>query len=224
MTSDRAAKIVAILPKCTGSVSLLCSALLINHLVRSPGQLSKVTNRLLLGLSATDMLYTFIMPFLSSWMVPRDLVDAYGNPINVFMNTGNVHTCTMQGTLDQFASKASWMYNAELAFAYLFTIRVHRGEQELERFEPLLHAMAIILALCAAIIPLPYKAYNHAGGAFCWLAPSPGGCDTVVPGDGGQTCQRGENFAILHMAIIHTVFCYPGYSAAINDWCLLDGI
>src|SRR6056300_1234721 len=100
MTSDRTAKIIAILPKCTGSLSMLCSALLINHLIRSLNQLSKVTNRLLLGLSSTDMLYTFIMPFLSSWMVPRDLVDAYGNPINVYMNTGNVHTCTMQGTID----------------------------------------------------------------------------------------------------------------------------
>lgn len=137
------AKIIAILPKCTGSVSMICSAFLIQHLVRSPGQLSKMTNRLLLGLSSTDMLYTFIMPFLSSWMVPRDLVDAYGDPINVFMNTGNVHTCTMQGTIDQFASKASWMYNAELAFAYLIAIRVHMGDKKLERFEPLFHATPI---------------------------------------------------------------------------------
>ena len=96
-SSDRTAKIIAVLPKCTGSLSIACSGLLVNHLDRTPGQLSKVTNRLPLGSSLSDVLYTFVMPFLSSWMVPRNLVDAYGEPVNVFMNTGNVRTCTMQG-------------------------------------------------------------------------------------------------------------------------------
>lgn len=196
---DRNAKIIAILPKCTGSVSLVCSALLINHLVHTPGQLSKVSNRLLLGLSVSDMLYTFIMPFLSSWMVPSDLFDAYGNEVNVFQNTGSVRTCTMQGTIDQFAAKTSWMYNAELAFAYLVAVRFRRGERMLDRFEPLLHAVPVILGLLAAVIPLPYEAYNHAGGAFCWIAPSPGKCESVEKGDGGQACQRGKNYVNLRI-------------------------
>lgn len=102
-------------------------------------------------------------------------------------------------TIDQFASKTSWMYNAELALAYLIAVRFQKGEQTLIKFEPLLHATPILLGLLAAIIPLPYQAYNHAGGAFCWLAPSPGGCDKVVPGDGGQTCTSGTNYVILRI-------------------------
>lgn len=170
---------------------------MMNHLIRTPKQLSKVTNRLLLGLCISDALFTFFVAFMTTWMVPRDLHNAWGEEIDVVMNVGNIHTCTMQGFLDHLGSKMSWVYNAELAVAYLIAIRYRKGERYLVKFEPLLHATAITFGLTTAIIPLPYDAYNFSRGAYCWLAPSPTGCTLVKPGDGGQTCQRGRNFETL---------------------------
>lgn len=137
---------------------------------------------------------------MSSWLVPRDLFDAYGEEVIVYMNTGNMHTCTMQGFLDQFASKCSWTYNALLAFSYYVAVRFRKGEKTLVRFEWILHAIPIVSGLVAAIIPLPYTAYNHAGGAFCWLAVSPQGCGGE-PKDGIEAapCERGMNFGALRL-------------------------
>mmetsp|Transcript_1939 Transcript_1939/g.5129 ORF Transcript_1939/g.5129 Transcript_1939/m.5129 type:complete len:581 (-) Transcript_1939:7-1749(-) len=178
-------KLIVIGPKVTGGLSIICSSILINHLVRSPRKLKKVTNRLLLCLALSDMLYTFIMPFLSSWMVPKDMTDADGKKVDVFGAAGNTATCAMQGTIDQFSSKTSWVYNAELAFAYFVSIRFRRGERALERFEPLLHLIPNALGLIVAVIPLHYQAYNFAGGGFCWIALSPEGCL--------EECERGGN-------------------------------
>lgn len=198
-------KITAVMPKCVGALSLVCSGFVINHICRTPGQLSKVTNRLLLGLSCADVIYTFVLPCMTSWMVPPDLRDSCGQDVYVYMNTGNMHTCTMQGFLDQFSSKCSWTYNAVLAFSYFVAVRFRSGEKMLVRYEKLLHGVPIVLGLLAAIIPLPYQAYNHAGGAWCWLAVSPQGCDkknkTCVgcEDQGREPCERGENYDVLRL-------------------------
>ena len=165
------------MPKCTSTISMICSAFLLNHLIHTPKQLSKVNNCQLLCLSITDTLHVFNTFFLTTWMVPLDLVDAYEREIiNVFMNTGNIQTCTMQGFNDQLFSKTSWIYNTELALAYLVAIRYQKGKSYIVKLEPLFHVLPLTFGLLAAITPLPYESYNFAGGVFCWIVASPTGC------------------------------------------------
>ncbi|CAB9496626.1 expressed unknown protein [Seminavis robusta] len=193
------AKLIALSPKVTGSISLVCSALLINHVTRTPGQIQKVSNRILLGVAISDALYTFVTPFLSTWMVPPNVVDANGNMVEIYGAAGTQATCTAQGFLDNFSSKSSWMYNAELAVVYLVLVKFRQGEEYLKNYELCLHAIPLFLGLFAAILPLPYQAYNATGGWLCWVAESPLGCSEHPT----VSCDRGANWRTLRF--------YTGY-------------
>jgi len=193
------AKLIAISPKVTGALSWPFSGLLIHHIFNTPGQLSKVTNRLLLGVTITDCLYTFVTPFLSTWMVPASVVNAYGEEVDIYGNIGTELTCTIQGFCDQMFSKSSWMYNAELAVAYLIMVRYREGNKWLTKYEPILHILPLMLALYCAILPLVYQAYNPTGGWLCWIAESPLKCSE----NPDVECARGANWDFLRKATGH---------------------
>lgn len=175
-------------------LSLICSSILVRHLVLSR-QLNKVANRVFLGVTCSDMLYTFAAPFLSTWMVPRNVVDANGATVDIYGNVGTPLTCSLQGFFDQLASKSSWFYNAELAVVYLILMRFRTGEKRLVQYEYILHAIPISLGLTAAILPLPYQNYNATGGWLCWIAESPLGCSDNANVD----CDRGDHWPMLRL-------------------------
>lgn len=190
MESSRFAKMIAITPKVSAALSLICSSFVVNHLLRTPGQIKKISNRVFLGVTICDMLYTFVAPFLTTWAVPSEVYDADGNEVDIYGSSGTQLTCTLQGFLDQLSSKSCWTYNAELAVVYLVLLRFRTGESWLESHEIFLHAIPVSVGLFASILPLRNNAYNATGGWLCWIAESPLGCHDNPYVD----CERGDQW------------------------------
>jgi len=195
-----APRFATIAPKVVGSISMICSCFLIFDILRSKTKRSKVTNRLLVSLSVTDLLYTFFVAFLTTWPVPTDLRDYNGDLVESYGNAGTVGTCRMQGFLDQFAAKSSYLYNAELATAYYLMIQFGWNEEKMRRIEPIFHGVALVTGLVCAIVPLAYNALNATGEFSCWIADTPLGCV-----DGGVECDGGENFKLLRHVLSDSI-------------------
>jgi len=87
--SDFQQKFVAIVPKVTGGLSIVGSSYIIWHVASSRKRLSKPYHRLLLNMSAQDLIYS-VRSFVSTWAIPSDTP-------GVYMNVGNTQTCTAAG-------------------------------------------------------------------------------------------------------------------------------
>ena len=68
MTNNTSIQIaVAIAPKVTGFISLVASTFLTYYVLSSKERRSKVVNRLILGLSISDILFSLFVAFMSTW-------------------------------------------------------------------------------------------------------------------------------------------------------------
>ena len=84
---------MVLLPKCTGALSILGSSAISCDILFHGDRTKKMETtsaRILLALSLSDIIYTFLAHILGTWMVPvADYPD-------VFMASGNRATCTAQ--------------------------------------------------------------------------------------------------------------------------------
>jgi len=186
---------VVLTPKIMGFISMICSSFLMFDILRSKTRRSKVPNRLLVSLSATDFLYTFFVAFLTTWPVPQDVVDNNGNGVDILWSAGNRASCRMQGFLDQFFAKSCYVYNAELATTYFIMIKFGWTEERMRKIEWVFHVVALSIGLVCAIVPISYNAFNPTEGGFsCWISETPINCR-------GDQCDGGANFMQLQYAL-----------------------
>ena len=147
-------KALAITPKITSSMSILCAVFIIKEVIADHrNNKGKASLRALLGVSIIDILASSGW-FLSTWAAP------VGS--NAVFAVGNTQSCTYQGFLLQVAIGAP-MYNSMLALYYLLTINYGWTEQDLRRIEPYLHASVLTFAFGTGIILIPLNVYNHIG-------------------------------------------------------------
>lgn len=181
-------KAVAITPKITSSISIMCSVFIIKEVItehrRNKG---KATLRALMGMSVIDVLASSGW-FLSTWAAPV-------GSSNAAFAAGTTASCTYQGFLLQVAIGAP-MYNATLALHYLLIIRYGWHEQDLRRIEPYLHAFVLIFAFGTGIALIPLGIYNHIG-AVCWTMGLPQGCENSNHKPSDVLCERG-NYAWIY--------------------------
>jgi len=84
---------LAIVPKVTSALSIFGSGFITFDALR-PHKVRSSYQRLLVGMSICDLSMSGGI-FMSTWPMPRDVP-------NVFGNVGNVRTCTAQGFFEQF--------------------------------------------------------------------------------------------------------------------------
>ena len=146
-----------IIPKFTGVISMTASTLLARHIITKKkwGDIS-LTNKILFCISIVDIISSFFVDFLSSWMAPRE------TPNSSFA-AGTTGTCSAQGFISVFS--LVYFATSYTALAVLYWLVVNRGwtknqmEQRRIRFSFLLPQL--VVALCAALSPLFFGAYNY---------------------------------------------------------------
>ena len=197
-----------VLQKISCFLSAIGSLMIISQVTRSAFNRSKPQQRLILGLSISD-LCTSIIWILTPLFMPVDsgAVGAIGNQT----------TCNIQGFIVTLNASAV-LYMCALQLQYLLTIKYGWSETRIRGVERYMHGVPWCLGLAAAITQLSLKLFNPADWD-CWIAPYPSDCISSHEVKKGGTeltetnCIRGDNaeiyrwsffFAPLWMAI---VFC-----------------
>ncbi|KAL7532153.1 hypothetical protein ACHAXR_004470 [Thalassiosira sp. AJA248-18] len=188
MSYSPRSKTLALLPKCTGFLSLLGSAFIFQDVVFHKKPVHRVYHRLVLGLSCSDMLAS-IVNILSTWPIPDGTA-------NVYLASGTTQTCTAQGFFNELGNLATPLYNMSLCVYYVLVIRNGWAEDRIRSAaEPFMHAVPMTIAFTIAILGIPFTLYNNSGW-LCWIASY--GCEN-------GTCERGQHaniFRWVHYAII----------------------
>jgi hypothetical protein len=100
---------LAVIPKITGSLSLIGSVWIVVEILTTKEKRHNVYNRLLCMRSLVDCIISGWY-FASTWPIPRDSED------DVVYNVGNMNTCTTQGFILQFSLATplcKWVYKQE---------------------------------------------------------------------------------------------------------------
>ncbi|CAB9524246.1 expressed unknown protein [Seminavis robusta] len=193
MVSSMQSKVLAILPKCTGGLSLVGSISIVYDLVKKihlkPSGSANTFQRIMLGLSCFDLICSFCN-VLSTWPSPDDS--------GVHMAVGNTQTCTAQGFFNELGNVGAVLYSVSLSLHYVWQISSPGLRNRLPpKQEVWLHVVPMILALIMAVLGLPLDLYNNSGW-LCWYAPYPKGCN-------GDECTRGQLAGIfrwIHYGIV----------------------
>ena len=68
---------IVVIPKIGATLSILCSAFMAQDILKSPEKRVKMTNRVLLASSISDIIFSTTCHFFGTWPVPQGLV--YGS-------------------------------------------------------------------------------------------------------------------------------------------------
>ena len=136
---------------------MIGSTLLTRHVITAKKQWGEIslTNKILLWISIVDIIASFFVFFMSSWMVPR-------GTDGVEFAAGTTATCMAQGFFDVFS--IVYFATAYTELAVLYWLILHWGwttnkmEQRRVRFSFLLPP--IFVSLCFAVPPLFFDMYN----------------------------------------------------------------
>ena len=151
--------------------SILASIVILVVINRSHEGLSTTLNRLLFGLSFSDILSsTFLC--LGTLPAPKEYADVIWNA------KGNIASCEAQGFFIFVGSMAAPLYNCSLCFYYLTILKFNKKEDFIkQKIEPFLHAVPILFSLLGGFIILGLNAFNP-NMTYCFIGPDPT-CDDV---------------------------------------------
>jgi hypothetical protein len=153
-------RILAILPKVSGTLSCFFSGVIIYTILRDKKRRSRTYHRLIFGISCCDLSASFWLA-LSTWPIPED---------GALWAVGNETTCNLQGFFTQLGIASSF-YNASLSFYYVLVVRYGWKEHQLkwaERF--FFHSIPLLWGLVSAITGLSIGVYGNAS-LWCWVSP-----------------------------------------------------
>ena len=189
--TERQVKILAITPKCTGTISILCSFYIVQLVLRSAEKRKRAYHRLLLCMSINDIIGSFFAYTLST--LPMPIGWSWGA-------TGTLKTCTVAAFFNQGGNLAAPLYKGSLATFYLVTIVYGWKEERIQELEPMFHIIPNSLGWGTAIAGIFLKLYAP-DNWMCWIAPYPQECTTsLMSHEIGTNCVRGDNFKIYRFA------------------------
>lgn len=189
---------LALIPKFTASLSFFGSAYIIQDSLRSRKKRQKVYHRLMIGLSAFDLVASTVN-FLSTWPSP------VGTPGAIWAS-GTTQTCTAQGWFNEMGNIATPLYTAMLCWYYILVIHWGWKEDRVRPYEKVMHSLPVLAGLTMSIIGTSLDAFNNASW-LCWFAELPPSCrdDPLVE------CERGYYASVLqetHYAILWTAIVF----------------
>ena len=176
-----------IIPKIGATLSTLCSIFVAQGILKLTERRAKMTNRVILVISISDIIFSTTCNFFVTWPVPQGLVYGYSE---------NQGTCTAQGLLIIFSVTCGAFYNTTLALTYLLQVRYEWSEEKLRRYDIFFILVPIFVGLVISTSQIPYSAYNFTGGWACVVAASPLGWYAK---DSGFECIRGANARKLQL-------------------------
>jgi hypothetical protein len=167
MSTEYSAKtiLLAVVPKFPALLSMFGSLFIVLDVSRSPQKRKRLTNRIMLGLSCSDILASFIY-FVGTWFIPRGTIGQYGP---IFLASGNTATCTASGFFTQLAI-SSPLYNGSLCMCYLLSTKYSWSDRSLRKIEPFLHAVPICFAIGTATAGAALNLYGSVEW-LCWVNP-----------------------------------------------------
>lgn len=137
-----------ILSAISGLISMVSSISLIWMISRSKNGFSKVSHRILTGLSIADILYSLRYVLLNIYS-PKELSDKF------WTASGNDATCLCASVIISFSMICAQYYNASLNVYYLFVVKYEKSEDWIrKRVEPLLHILSVLVGLSFMIYTL----------------------------------------------------------------------
>lgn len=187
---------LAMAPKFTSGLSILCSAVIINEIaILDRSKIKKVYHRLLLAISVCDI-FKALGEFCSTWPIPENAAD------NIAWNIGTQGTCIWQASWIQFGI-VSPLLNMSLSMYYVLVIRYGWTEARLHGWvERCMHVLPVLFAASVTIAGVFMDLYNSAN-LWCWIAPYPANCLQSYKNGGVTTCERGDNASIFQWAFYY---------------------
>lgn len=157
----------------TGSLSSIASVLVLYVIFKSPRGLKTVYNRIIFGLTTSNLLMSIAIAF-NTLPMPTDMIYNQFQGIVV----GNSYSCTAQGFFMSFGAAWSVTYCASLQVYYMFSIRKKRTDEQIAKcLEPTLHVVSLGYALAYSLSLLAFEAYNPTPlDAWCTAAVYPWWC------------------------------------------------
>ena len=106
---------IFIIPKIGGTLSIICSAFVDQDVLKLPERHAKMTNRVILDLSISDIIFSTSAHIFGTWPVTQVLVHG---------SSGNQGTCTAQGLLMIVSGLCAAVYNMTLALTNPTSIEI----------------------------------------------------------------------------------------------------
>jgi len=187
-------KVLAIIPKFTGMISLLCSLLLATYILSSRKRRSSVFGRIMVGLSISDI-FSSAMMFLSTWPMPTNSWLHWGA-------AGTARTCSAQGFFLQLGLCTATFYQATLLLYYFLTIVKKKRESQIKKCKIFFHLVPCTVGLGTSIAGLVLELYNPTSrGSVCWIAEYPAYCSKSL------SCDRGHNAILYQWWFLYVFVC-----------------
>ena len=189
---------ISIIPKVTGMLSLMGSALIIHDGIRIlrrtlNGLVPSTYHRILVSMSAFDIISS-MCNFLSTWPSPR------GTP-GAFQAVGTQGTCTAQGFFSEVGNITVVLYNAMLCVYQVLSIRKGWKEYYLSNIQWVFHVIPILVGLTMGIMGLVFSIFGPAQH-MCWFVTDP----------------PGGLFRTIHFGIIWSAITYVSVGMLLIYW------
>jgi len=211
----------AVVPRFSGSLSAISSAVIIYVILRSEKGLSSIYHRIMFGMSIADILGSSAIALTSlpmpSYMYKEKEFGYYWAGTRL----GNTYTCNAQGFFASFGPAIMFSYNATLCIFYTCSIAFNMREQKIRRYvEPIIHGLPVLVGLSYAVPPLFLEMYNPGITSYAWCAPLPYPDECVYQ---DVQCVRGSpkamNFLMMMLrCFIPTVFSIIVVSMVLIIW------
>jgi len=170
----------AIVPRITGSISVVSSSLLIYLIYRSKPKLSTIYNRIMFCMSVADILASTAIA-LTTLPMPRD-DDPYWEGVDLSIEDnswsgqtklGTRQTCAAQGFFYSSGIVIMFCYNGNLCIYYACAIAFRMKEAQIrKKIEPVIHGGPLFLGLYTAIPYFMGGIYNPSP-QDSWCIPYP---------------------------------------------------
>jgi hypothetical protein len=185
MASSTQLQMLKIIPRVTGSLSILGSTFIIYDVVKvktarnknKTKNTGKVIDRFLIGMSACDILASVSNPVILNLALPEK-----------FGGKGNQATCNAQGFFSQFVT-ATALYSGCMALTYLLSIKYGWNELQLwQCVERIAHVLIFTFVVVSGTASIFLELYNPTP-LSCTMVEFPFGCG----GEETPPCIRGES-------------------------------
>ena len=151
-------KAFVILPKITGTLSVLGSSYIIYDVLKDPSKRKKQYHQIMLGMSTLELISSFFGPFLGTWPMPK------GYHLYAM---GTMTTCDISAFLHLLGSIGAPLCNCSLITYYYLVIKHNWNDSRIGEVSKWFHIIPWSICTIFTIIGIPLKVF----GPFsmnCW--------------------------------------------------------
>lgn len=160
-----------IVPRITGSISVISSMLIIFLAARSSKGFSSIYHRIMVGMSFMDILASTAMAFTHLPMPRPGISQHVDNYLYEGLRLGNNQTCSAQGFFISFGLMATYSYNTGLCVYYACAIFFKMKMRTIRNWvEPFIHASVPVALIL--IIPCWLNGNINPADAYCVIGKS----------------------------------------------------